>query len=308
MTDDVSTNTDLDTTEHLMNREPEIMTEEPLVFLDGEVTTRSGLENDGDEDSEPVEDKKDKEDEAADAEEEVDEVTKLKAELESEREKKRAARRGERRLKEENAKLRHGADPVDKVDAKSDQAPPQWEDFDDPNDWFKAMNKHNSKQVEKSSQPAEQATPELQAAISDLQESRGEGARKYADYEALVYQNHNLPITDQMLIALSDMDTPEDVAYYLGRNPEEAAKISKLGTGRDVTRALTKIEAMIESGVIKLDQPDSQPSKEPAKAIRAAAPKPSGAPKPMSTIGGGEAPNKDPASMSQREYEVWRKR
>lgn len=67
-----------------------------------------------------------------------------------------------------------------------------------------------------------------QAEALEVYHDREEAARdKYADFEQVVY-NPKLPITDVMAETIQESDVGPDLAYYLGSNPQEAARISRL--------------------------------------------------------------------------------
>jgi len=67
-----------------------------------------------------------------------------------------------------------------------------------------------------------------QAAILESYKDREEEARdRYEDFEQVAY-NPNLPVTDVMAQAIQASDIGPEVIYYLGSNPKEAGRISKL--------------------------------------------------------------------------------
>jgi hypothetical protein len=67
-----------------------------------------------------------------------------------------------------------------------------------------------------------------QSAIADAYHDREEEARnKYDDFEQVAY-NPNVRITDVMAETIRASDVGPDVAYYLGANPKEADRISRL--------------------------------------------------------------------------------
>ena len=67
-----------------------------------------------------------------------------------------------------------------------------------------------------------------QSAILDAYHEQEEEARaKYDDFEQVAY-NPKLPITDVMAESIRASDTGPEVAYYLGANPKEAERISRL--------------------------------------------------------------------------------
>jgi len=67
-----------------------------------------------------------------------------------------------------------------------------------------------------------------QAELLDAYHDREEEARaKYDDFEQVAY-NPNLPITNAMAETIQASDIGPDLAYYLGVNPKEADRISRL--------------------------------------------------------------------------------
>ena len=67
-----------------------------------------------------------------------------------------------------------------------------------------------------------------QSAILDAYHEQEEEARaKYDDFEQVAY-NPKLPITDVMAESIRASDIGPEVAYYLGANPKEAERISRL--------------------------------------------------------------------------------
>lgn len=67
-----------------------------------------------------------------------------------------------------------------------------------------------------------------QADILEQYHDREEKARdKYTDFEQVAY-NPNLPITNVMAETIQASDIGPDLAYYLGANPKEADRISRL--------------------------------------------------------------------------------
>jgi len=68
----------------------------------------------------------------------------------------------------------------------------------------------------------------LQSEIIESYHEREEEARnKYDDFEQVAY-NSKLPITDVMAQTIQSSDIGPDMAYYLGSNPKEAERISRL--------------------------------------------------------------------------------
>ena len=83
-----------------------------------------------------------------------------------------------------------------------------------------------------------------QAEIRNAYADREEQARdKYEDFEQVAY-NPNLPITNVMAETIQASDVGPDVAYYLGTNPKEAARISCLSPFLQA-KEIGKIEAKL---------------------------------------------------------------
>lgn len=108
-------------------------------------------------------------------------------------------------------------------------------------------------------------------------------AGKYPDYHA-VTTNPNLAISPAMAEVIMDSDLGPDLAYHLGKNPAEAARIAALNPISQV-RELGKIEAAI--------------------AAPKTTPKPP--PEPVRKVGSKAAGTaKDPSKMTMAEYVAYR--
>lgn len=308
---EANTATDVDTVEHLINREPEVLSEEPVVFDDGEVLTRSQIESDAEvvtDDAAKTDD--DKEKPSADSVSDdapVETVETLQAALEHERNAKRAARRAERRLKQEVQELRNPK-PAETDKGGNENKEPVFDDFEELGDYMKAWKAWDAKSSAPEANPAAPpVTPELAAAIADMQDVREQGEQKYSDYAAVVYDD-NAVLNDVMIMAIADSDAPEDLAYYLAKNKDEATRISTLDD-RGALRAITRLEERIKSGSISLTgESKSENNAEPAKKVDPVTRKTTGAPAPIKTIEGGGASQKNLEDMSQAEYEAERKK
>lgn len=84
------------------------------------------------------------------------------------------------------------------------------------------------------------------AAMLDAYQDREEEARsKYDDFEQVAY-NPKLPVTETMAQTIQASDMGPDVIYYLGSNPKEAERISRLNPLLQA-REIGKIEAKLAS-------------------------------------------------------------
>jgi hypothetical protein len=112
-------------------------------------------------------------------------------------------------------------------------------------------------------------------------EERQVAARaKYADYDDVAGRD-DLEISVAMGYALTRMPEGAEIAYYLGKHPEEAERISAL---KDTA------EQLVELGLVK------------AKLASAARPKVSKVPDPIKPVGAGNSATKPRSEMSMEEY------
>ena len=116
------------------------------------------------------------------------------------------------------------------------------------------------------------------------------GKAKHDDFEATTIFNPDLKINKAMLEVIEDSDFGSDVAYYLGKNPQEAARIAQLSP-LSAAREIGKIETQFSTPQQKTE----------TKKI-------SDAPPPPSTVDGTSGgAQKDPSKMSDTEWFAWDK-
>lgn len=96
-------------------------------------------------------------------------------------------------------------------------------------------------------------------------EQIGKAQEKYHDFDDVAF-NPALPITKPMAEALAESPLGAEIAYFLGKNPEEAGRISRLGP-LGAARELGRIEA-------RLAQPESSAVTEKPKPRVTQAPPP----------------------------------
>ncbi len=121
-----------------------------------------------------------------------------------------------------------------------------------------------------------------------LNETVMKAEAKYPDFKKVAF-NPDLAITPAMSQVIRTSESGVDVAYHLGKNPAEAARIAQLPPIAQV-RELGRIEERL-----------STQTKQPAEVKRISA-----APAPPRTITGGTAVEKNPENMSFEEYSAWR--
>jgi hypothetical protein len=101
---------------------------------------------------------------------------------------------------------------------------------------------------------AQRQQAEMLEAYSELEE---EARAKYDDFEQVAY-NPRLPVTETMAQAIRASDIGPELAYYLGSNPKEADRISRLPAILQA-KELGKVEAKLAS-----DPPTKKTSNAPA--------------------------------------------
>lgn len=115
---------------------------------------------------------------------------------------------------------------------------PTADQFDSPQAYAEFIRLEAQKLVEFEKQQAQKA------ALDDAYAEREEDARsKYDDFEQVAY-NPNLPVTDVMAQTIKASDLGPDLAYWLGSNPKEADRISRLSPLLQA-REIGKIEATL---------------------------------------------------------------
>lgn len=138
-----------------------------------------------------------------------------------------------------------------------------------------------------------QAAERAQTIQKTLAEKESAFIAENPDYEA-VAKDPTLPITREMAELMFEAENPPAIAYYLGKNPEEAAEISRM-TPLAQARAIGRIEA-------KLSAP-------PAPAAPPPPPTPvSKAPAPVATLKPSASVSKPLEEMSMAEYDAERRR
>jgi hypothetical protein len=128
-----------------------------------------------------------------------------------------------------------------------------------------------------------------QTAVLEAYQDREEDARvKYDDFEQVAY-NPNLRVTDAMAQTIQASDIGPDVIYYLGTNPKEADRISRLPVLLQA-KEIGKLEAKLVS-----DPPVKRTSTAPAPI----------APVNARTTGSNSFDTTDPRSIKSMSTSEW---
>lgn len=154
---------------------------------------------------------------------------------------------------------------------------------------FKAEEIFRTKTQESESQRREaELRQRHQSVVTSYQERVEQAMEKYPDFEDVAY-SPDVPITNAMAATIQESEMGPEIAYYLGKNPQEAAKIAKLSPFLQA-KELGKLEAKIAS------------APPPAK--------PSNAPPPLNPIKNASAgttfiDTTDPRSLSKMSTSEW---
>jgi hypothetical protein len=108
------------------------------------------------------------------------------------------------------------------------------------------------------------------------------GREKYPDFESVVYALPREVLNPEMALAIFETGTPADVAYHLGKNPDEARRIS----------ALPPLKKAIELGKLE-------------GRLAAITPKTTQAPPVVKPVGGSEPARTDSAKIAKVDPEKW---
>lgn len=163
---------------------------------------------------------------------------------------------------------------------------PQLEQFEDYDEYLVAKAEHRIEQKIQRQHADQQQRQELQTKQQKAQAfaMKAQAAReKYEDFD-LVALNPSTPITEAMETVILDSEIGDDLAYYLGSNPDSARQISQLSPLAAASE-LGKIEA-------KLSQPPP--------------PSTTKAPDPIKPLSGNESVTTSPENMSIDEWMTWR--
>lgn len=167
---------------------------------------------------------------------------------------------------------------------------PKLEQYNSIEEYLDALADHKASQkfdhLAKEREAKESQTRQQQE-VAKLHESytkQTEQARQaYGDFDDVV-QDPDLPISQAMAEAIMRSTNGADVAYYLGKNPDQAARIA----------SLDPFSAAVEIGRIA------------ATVVRPQPRKASSAPPPIQPVGARATPVTDPDKMSADEWMKWR--
>ncbi len=208
--------------------------------------------------------------------------------LSRERERRITAETELRLLREQQGR----SQPVKQTPSDDPEAPRR-DQFDSYEDYIRADARHEARK-----EAREAARKEHEALKKSSDDERVNGEREKVlkawnsqiekarddveDFDEVTSESE-APITQAMSEAILESDSGALIAYHLAKNPAEAERISKLPRSRQAVE------------IVKLEEKLAQPARRTTKA-----------PDPITPVGGKVEVSKDPAKMSQAEYNAWR--
>lgn len=226
----------------------------------------------------------------------ADESTENQPEDKQPEEKKKThdERRWERLLKE-RAEFKAKAELYEQMHSQQKKAPdpasgrPSRADFDDDESYVDSLTSWKVEQklagVQERISQAQQQTQAQSAWVSKVNQARTD----YADYNQVMEDAQDIPISPAVAEAIQSSDLGADVAYYLGKNPGEAERINQLSP-MAAAREIGRIESYVEY--------EKQNAKKVAPVSKAPSPI-----KPVRSGTGGST--KDLETMTPGEYSAY---
>jgi hypothetical protein len=133
-------------------------------------------------------------------------------------------------------------------------------------------------------QAAERQTAEAVTSAEQFRKRAEKMTAELPDFEEVV-SNSEAPMSPPMRHVIERSDVGPQLAYHFANNPSEAEDIARMQP-LDAARAIGRLEERL-----------SKPAEK----------KPTSAPAPLKPLSGKGTVSKDPADMSQKEFEAWRR-
>lgn len=216
----------------------------------------------------------------------IDQLTREKAEL-------------QRQLDAAKAPKEPQKDEPKKEPAKTEKdAEPSPEDFDTQADYMKALSKWAAKQArnEEKAERAKEAETARQNEVVDNWKKQVEAAKaKYKDWYDVM---GDVEIGNAVARALVETPDGAEIAYYIGKHPEEAEALKNLTKEREVGMAIGELRAKMRPA----QKSSGDKGKEPEE------PQTKEKPAPITPVSGTSTGNvsKAPKDMSYKEYKAYR--
>lgn len=159
---------------------------------------------------------------------------------------------------------------------------PDPDQYDDPNDYTKALIRHEAKRAAAENFHENAVETANRARLDSWEERQNVARTTMPDYDSVIGASTTLfaPLVSE---ALLESEQGPALAYHLASNPELADKIAAMPPVRAIME-LSRIEARLTAPAVKT---------------------PTNAPDPPRTLGSAQAITRDPAKMSVSDYVAW---
>jgi len=154
------------------------------------------------------------------------------------------------------------AKPIAKVDSKI----PAVDDFEDYEDYQKALIAHHVKDALSEQNTGLTETSERNRKNIQLEDHLERGAEKYEDFEEVI-SDDTLPITQGILDIMVDSDNMSDILYHLANNPDELSKLSRQSKTKQ-TLAIGRLDNRFS---VKTTKKTTTKAKAPIKSVKSSA-------------------------------------
>jgi hypothetical protein len=138
-------------------------------------------------------------------------------------------------------------EPVPQVQMAA--AKPRYEDFETDGEFQEALVEWKAEQIWQRKETQRKADDERQQQRAEGQKHEGwlrEARTKFPDFDSVAIRPmHEVPITTPMAEAIKEEALGHEIAYYLGKNPQEAHKIAQLSPisqAREIGKLAVKME------------------------------------------------------------------
>jgi hypothetical protein len=195
------------------------------------------------------------------------------------------------KIQELEARLTGAPSPT--PDASRAEQPPRLDAFESYEQWVEAVADYRAekrfRELQRQDEERQAQERERTAAIerrTTYETNVARAEQRYPDYHEVTAE---MPVTPTMAQFLMAHEKGPDIAYYLGRSPDEAMRIALLDPvkqGYELARLEAKLTTPQQAAKTVTSAPD------PINPVRPRASSPSG----------------DPAKMSMGEYAAWRKK
>lgn len=194
------------------------------------------------------------------------------------------------RIQELEARLGGAPSPAP-AQAQAAEDPPRLDAYDSYEQWVEAVADYRAEKrfrdLQRQDEERQAQERERSAAIErrmTYEQNVAKAEERYPDYHEVTAE---MPVTPTMAAFLMAHERGPDIAYYLGRSPDEAMRIAKLDPvrqGYELARLETKLMTPQQAARTVTSAP------EPINPVRPRA----------------STPSSDPARMSMAEYAAWR--